>query len=363
MKKTTILLVLLSIIGVCSWIFYFQPQETVSPLARLRRHTSPTLTPTVKPVFQTTSNALFVPYWSFGSKKISTDTFDTLLYFGVSTNTTGIDTDDIGYKKLQQFVDVTPAQSKKLLVIRMINTEVNSKVLDNKTAQQNIIQDSIAIAKKYGFSGIVLDFEIKALAFDSVVRNISQFYTSFSKQVHADNLAFDVTLYGDTFYLSRPYDVKEIGKSADRMYIMTYDFHKAGGDPGPNFPLGGKNTYGYDLQSMISDFGEQVSLEKVIVTFGLFGYDWTVDNKNQAKDIGSPLSFTDIQAKYINSCNEKNCISKRDTTSSETQITFTDEKGDKHIVWFEDPTSMEKKKSFLKTKGLNATGIWAYSYF
>jgi spore germination protein len=360
-KRTAILIGFISIVFVLFAFSFFPTSQTISPLSHLRPKSLPT--PTALPVSQAPSSALFIPYWSFGTQKLSIDTFDTVLYFGVSANTSGVDTQDIGYKKLEQFMHVAPSQSKKLLVVRMIDSEVNSKVLDDKNVQQKIIQQSISLAKDHNFSGIVLDFEIKALAFDSVIRNITQFNQSFARQTHEQNLDFDVALYGDTFYLVRPYDVKAIGKVADHIYIMTYDFHKAGGNPGPNFPLLGKNTYGYDVATMIEDFGEHVSLSKVIVTFGLFGYDWTVDDKNQSNQLGSPLSYTQIQAKYVTHCMEKNCVSKRDPQSFETQITFTDEKGEKHVVWFEDPISMEKKKAFLKTKGLHATGVWAYSYF
>ena len=65
----------------------------------------------------------------------------------------------------------------------MIDSEFNSKLLDDKKLQEKIVQESIALAKQHGFSGIVLDFEINALAFDSVIKNISSFYVLFYKNV------------------------------------------------------------------------------------------------------------------------------------------------------------------------------------
>lgn len=333
----------------------------ISPLSNLPNAVN--MTATITPVSQKTSHAIFVPYWSFTNQPITATPSDTLLYFGISTTTKGVDTDDQGYKKLEQFQKLAPENAKKLLVIRMIDSDVNSKVLDDPSLQEKIISESIETAAAYEFSGIVLDFEIKALAFDSVTRKITDFYTRFSKQTRAKGLQFDVTLYGDTYYRLRPYDVSKIGELADTIYIMTYDFHKSGGNPGPNFPLSGTSTYGYDLERMLTDFAKDVSLEKVVVTLGLFGYDWTVDTKKQSITSGAPLSYLEIKQNYLTDCTEKDCVIKRDEKSSETEITYTDGAGKKHVIWFEDPISVEKKHKFLKTNGLNSTALWAYSYY
>lgn len=360
MKSTAIVFLVLCIGAVAWYLFSFSVTKPLSPLSSGKAFSS--VTPTITSLPQKESTAVFVPYWAFSKKRTLLNN-DTLLYFGISANENGIDTTDAGYKNVAQFNTFSKNAAKKLLVVRMTNSPINSKVLEDKNTQKNIIQESIGIAKRNGFSGIVLDFEIKALAFDSVVKNITQFYTNFATQTHKNNLQFDAALYGDTFYRARPYDVKTIGQQVDNIYIMAYDFHKAGSNPGPNFPLFGKDMYGYDLKNMISDFSKQVPSHKLIVVFGLFGYDWTVDRKNQSVDTGESLSFAEISTKYVARCSQKSCVMKRDSTSAETHISYTDTDGQKHIIWFEDLQSMEKKKAFLSTKGINATGIWAYSYY
>lgn len=358
MKQTAIGLLVFIICALFLYFFFSQQSKTISPLDRIP---FPSEQPTITPVVQERSSSLFVPYWSF-TKAIDTEGFDTILYFGISANANGVDTNDVGYKKLEQFASVVDGK-EKLLVVRMINSESNSKVLDNRKTQQKIIEESIAIATKYGFTGIVFDFEINALAFPSVVSNITNFYKSFYTKAKNANLSFSITIYGDTFYRARPYDMKAIAGFADTIYIMAYDFHKSRGNPGPNFPLFGKETYGYDMESLLDDFSKNIPLEKVTTIFGLFGYDWTVDDKKQSINAGVPLSFAEINKKYLQNCTEKDCVVKRDSTSLETEITYTDEDGGKHVIWFEDLESMKKKKAFLQTKGLNATAVWAYSYY
>jgi spore germination protein len=132
---------------------------------------------------------------------------------------------------------------------------------------------------------------------------------------------------------------------------------------GPNFPLSGKNTYGYDLSSMLEDFSNVVPSEKLVIVFGLFGYDWEVDQKNESVKNGVPLSFIEIKQQFIDTCSEKNCQKSTDVVSQETKIAYSSSDGKPHIIWFEDPRSIAQKKAFLESKGFNATAIWAYSYY
>lgn len=359
MKKIAIIIVVICL-GVVGYQYFFSKAPTRSPLASvLKNDSSPTPTKIVR---QKKSDSIFIPYWSFSTEDIDAADFDNIIYFGIAANTQGIDTNEIGYKKLVQFTNLVP-EKETFLTVRMIDSAVNSKVLDDKNAQRKIIKESIALAKQHGFSGIVFDFEINALAFPSVVSNITDFYKTFYTESKKQNLTFAVTLYGDTFYRARPYDVAEISQYADTVLVMTYDFHKSRGNPGPNFPLSGKNIYGYDIASMLNDFSTQVPKEKLVIVFGLFGYDWEVNGRDEAVKNGVPLSFLEIKQQFIDTCTGKNCQVTKDSISSETKITYTDDQGNPHIVWFETQDSMEKKKTFLRSQGINATSIWAYSYY
>ncbi len=305
--------------------------------------------------------ALFVPYWTL-DEDIQTDA-DRLIYFGVAADEEGIDKSDDGYKNLPDFVSAAGTDTPTLLTIRLIDDDINKKILKDKNAQQAIINESISLAKKYGFEGIVVDFETSALPFDSIIQRISTFSQSFYAAAKKENLYYATTLYGDTFYRSRAYDVKTIAEHADEIMIMAYDFHKSRGNPGPNFPLAGKETYGYDFKTMMQDFLKESKKAKVTVVFGLFGYDWSVDNRGESTAYGKSLSFNLAKKRFLASCEKKACVVKRDPISEETVVSYQDEEGKKHTVWFEDPVSVEKKKAYLDTLGIHSISFWAYSFF
>ena len=102
---------------------------------------------------------------------------------------------------------------------------------------------------------------------------------------------------------------------------MAYDFSKASSGPGPNFPLGGQNIYGYDMGKMADDFLQVVPNQKLGVVFGLFGYDWPVDDKGNAIGQGQPLTDLQIQNKFLNGCSLKDCHIRQDPLSAETEVT------------------------------------------
>lgn len=308
-----------------------------------------------------TRQSLFVPYWSL-SKDIP-NTYDRLLYFGITPTTSGIDTKELGYKRIETFLEKAPPSTTKLLVLRMLDNKDNFDIIENKNNRSKVISETLTTAKDNGFSGVVLDLEIAAIPFDSVTNNISDFIAEFADKAHANNLTFVVATYGDTFFRLRPFDMKKIGSKADEVMIMAYDLHKARGNPGPNFPLSGKDIYGYDLETMIADFSEKVNPKKLTVIFGMFGYDWLVDEKGKAVENGKSLAFIDSKKSFIDTCSFQKCEWKRDEQSGEITVIYIDEDSKKHIVWFEDPSSVARKEDFLKKRGISSFSLWAHSYF
>lgn len=336
------------------WPFVRTFEDTLSPLPTKK------LTKEQR-VLSEEKKVLFVPYWTVGTR-IDDSHVDELLYFGISPDNHGINTADPGYKNLRIFLATTDATKKRLLVVRMLDATINAKVLDDKKLQNEIILDTVALARENGFDGVVLDYELAALSFPGVIQGVTDFVTNFSTQVKKDDLSFGMTIYGDTYYRFRPYNVKELGIHVDEMYVMAYDFHKARGNPGPNFPLQGKETYGYDFTTMVENFSSDVSKNKLTFIFGMFGYDWMVDEKEVSIDLASPLSTAAMQKKFIERCLLADCHVQRDQLSGEMVVRYK-QNATQHIVWFEDHSSVDRKQQFLEEKGLQSVGYWAYSYY
>lgn len=301
---------------------------------------------------------IFVPYWTL-DPELAQAPYDTFIYFGIAADKNGIETEEEGYKNLTKFNSYATGK-QKLLTVRMITTSDNNEILKDTNVQDGIIKETTKIAKNNGFSGIVLDFEMQGLPFESLISNITDFDTRFAKYSQDNKLSFSTLLFGDNYYRIRPYNVRQIGKISDRVYIMSYDFHKARGNPGPTFPFDQKNEYGYDFQTMVSDFSKEVDKSKLTVVLGMFGYDWEVDLDGKSKSQGESKTTLQFE-RFLTRCTSENSCEATGSSSGEN-IKYKD--GDAlHTIWFETYDSAQKKIDHLASWGIYSIAWWAYSFF
>lgn len=314
--------------------------------------------------------SLFVPYWNVPTSKPNLPTvpstrLSTLIYFGITPDETGrIRRDEPGFRTLSSF---SAFNNRSLLTIRMMDESTNRLILEDHARQQTLLADAISIAHSYSFDGILLDLEHSVLPTSDTTNDITRFITSFSQATNASNLDFAIAIYGDTYYRIRPYDTKAIAPLIDQMYIMAYDFHKSYGEPGPNFPLNthhdGLKRYAYSLEKMLADFTKHVPPAKISVLFGVYGYDWSVDDQNRPAKAATARPLSQIQARFYPKCPFSSCTIRTDPASTETNITYTDDSGQKHNLWSETLTSLATKTDFLRSQGVSQIGFWTYGYY
>lgn len=329
---------------------------SVQPVA-----STPSPTPLPTPT-ETKETFLFVPYWAVSPEPLQELPYKNLVYFGVAANKEGLLLEEDGYRRLNTFVE-SAGNKRKLLTIRMINSAENFDVLKDQRSQEKIIREAVSLAKRNNFQGIILNLELSALPFDSLVEQITFFNREFFLESKKEKLNYYVTAYGDSYYRVRPFNMSALSKDSDGIFIMTYDLHKAKGNPGPNFPLKGKEEFGYDIERMLENFSSSVDAKKITIVLGLYGYDWEVDEENNAVSVGKPLSLREAKKTLIENCSYKVCTWERNTSASELQIKYESLDNKKHIVWLEDQESVKRKEDFLNSRGITSFAYWAYSYF
>ena len=305
---------------------------------------------------------LFVPYWTLTDDEPIDTEYDTYLYFGITPDKNGIVAEE-GLQAMERFTESVPDGKRRLLVLRMIDSTINAEVLGDTALQQKIISQTIEQAEENNFQGVVLDLEMNAIPFTSLIEQINTFNKLFFDEVKKSIMEYSLTMYGDVFYRIRPFDMKNLSQNADTVLIMAYDFHKSRGNPGPNFPLAGKAVYGYSMKDLMNDLLRVVPSSKVVIIFGMFGYDWEVDNAGKGVSQGKPVTLKQVTNKFLQGCPYKNCSITRDEQSSETNILYTDDAGQKHSVWFEDTLSSVQKQQYLQTMSIGKYAYWAYTYY
>ncbi|PIR94232.1 hypothetical protein COT97_02465 [Candidatus Falkowbacteria bacterium CG10_big_fil_rev_8_21_14_0_10_39_11] len=350
MKKINTV-IFFSLIVLCGFVWRgFQPDLiNTSP----KEHNVETVLDTVesiKPV-KNVEKSVFIPYWNIRETHSEIEEYDKAIYFGVAPDKNGDLIDDTGFQYIDKFIDVTNASQDKLLTVRMLDIDVNLAVLEDDLVQKNLANNVGKIISDNDFDGVVLDLELSVLPTASVSNQITSFVKSFSEGLkigtvpNRDSPVF-LALYGDTFYRGRPYDVEKLAKYVDGIYIMAYDFHKSRGEPGPNYPLN-------DFKQMIKDFSAIVPRENITVIFGMYGYDWTLGSQGLPLKAAVAVPINEIDTSGANI----------DPKSKEKNITYTDDEGYDHVLWYEDLESSDVKIEYLKSQGIGSVGYWVWGYY
>lgn len=318
------------------------------------------------------SRSIFIPYWSLTDDSLDLSVYDRAIYFGIIPDYGGIDKNEAGYLGIPEFIKITGGK-KKYITLRMIDSDLNNYILENKILQEKIIRETLEIVEQYSVDGVVLDLEISININKDLTSQINNFVQTFYSATIKNYRQFSVAIYGDSFFKGRPFDLNHIGKNSDEILIMAYDLHKSRGEPGPNFPYESGSLYRYNFKKMITDFTEVVPKEKISVIFGMFGYDWLVDEKKRPIRQAEALSLNEIKKKFLEKCEFENCVNKRDLLSKESEVNYIisapapDEQQiyriDYHIVWFEDEESVKVKTDYLREQGIGNISYWAYGYF
>ena len=391
MRKKISLILTVVIIGYGTFLLrsHIQNQQPESTPLQMPKSDNRSIEPFRGDARQT----IFIPYWDLPASPSEGAEYNSLIYFGVSPDASGELNHDAGFKNVSSFIHNTSSDKERLLTVRMLDTEDNLAILGNGSLQSTVVSESVAIAKKFGFDGIVLDLEMGVIPFENTKDSITSFVKLFSEATHTESVTFSLTLYGDTFYRARPYDVREISRYVDQIYIMAYDFHKSRGEPGPNFPLtrqsvstGGlvDHEYGYDFQTMVDDFASVVPREKITVLFGMYGYDWTLGPQGKPLKAATAIPLNEIENGYSDceisvipdlirnpekvtgspiGVGDDMCINYINPTSVEKHIFYADEEGYDHELWYEDEESVSVKIEYLKTQGIGSIGYWVWGYF
>ena len=309
--------------------------------------------------------SIFVPYWASGIDDVTP--YDSYYYFGIVPTKEGKIEDEVGYQKMN-LVATIPEKQKKM-VLRMLDSTVTEILLQDKTAQKTLVSEMRNVLSKNAFSGLILDIEVPFTLKADKKGQITNFVQLICTAVKLDYKTCGILIYGDFSFRNRPYDLKALGDAADTILLMAYDFHKPEGEPGPNFPFarqslgeGESFDYGYDFKQMISDVVSVVPKDKIEVVFGMYGYDWTMNEQGTPLKAAKALTLKEIQAQISN---HKFQITNQSqiSNSKEKNIQYVDEEGRKHIIWYEDEESAAVKTKYLQSQGIWQISFWALSYF
>jgi spore germination protein len=192
---------------------------------------------------------------------------------------------------------------------------------------------ALVLAK--GYDGIDIDYESLSA---SQRANFSAFIGVLADKLHASDRLLSVSVYpkvDDRADWDGPaaQDWRILGKHADRVKIMAYDFHWSTSKAGALTPL--------DWLDRVVTYAESaIPAEKISVALPWYGYDWV-----GTKGVG--VSYSEAMARA-----KANGSAIRRDASGEATFTYGD-----HTVYFQDAASYQAKIDLLARRHPNVKRI------
>ena len=154
---------------------------------------------------------------------------------------------------------------------------LNHQLLANPATSQRFLEQIVAYVEEQGYQGIDLDLEgIK----DEDRGAFSDFVARVAAALHARGKLLTLAIPAKSADVrtgwAGPYDYAELGKHADLILLMTYDYHWAGGEPGSIAPVSWVDKVAAYAKS-------QIPAAKVLLGVAFYAYDWNLSQGGKAR--------------------------------------------------------------------------------
>ncbi|MGA2824660.1 MAG: glycosyl hydrolase family 18 protein [Streptosporangiaceae bacterium] len=219
-----------------------------------------------------------------------------------------------------------------------------ARILHNPALMSRHIAAIVSLADRENYAGIDIDYE-GLHAGDR--QAFSMFITRLAAALHAHGKILSVAVFAktsDAGYGGQNFaqDYAAIGRAADQVRLMAYDYHWNTSAPGPIAPIGW-------VRSVISYARTQIPAARLVLGIPLYGYDWAGDRATNL----TMQQAGQLAAQY-------GATVQYDTASQSPWFRYTDSSGRSHEVWFENPRSLAAKFALARQMGLGGMFLWMY---
>jgi spore germination protein len=204
----------------------------------------------------------------------------------------------------------------------------------------------VALVQRHDYAGVDIDYENlhagDRQAFSTFVRDLAA-------ALHAHGKLLSVAVFAKTSNAGTDprnvaQDYAAIGRVADQVRLMGYDYHWATSPPGPIAPVGW-------IRAVLRYARTQIPASKIILGIPLYGYDWSG---------GHGIAISWLQALRLS--REYHAPPRYNVTSQAPWFSYTDRAGRKHTVWFENEASSRAKFDLAQGAGIAGVYLWMYGY-
>ncbi len=223
--------------------------------------------------------------------------------------------------------------------------EVARQILRHPNHQQRFLDELEHEMAAYGYDGVNLDMENLYLEDRQA---FSQFVKHLSDRLHQSDKRVAVCVAANTGdKRANPwspwFDYRALGQSADRLVIMTYDEHN------PRTAPGAVASYDWTESTIRYALNQGVPSSRILLGVPAYGWDWSSAG-GKAKYTSYPMVLS-IQQQY-------RAKPVWDSLSQSPHLSYTDETGANHNVWYENSYSLRFKLQLVERYNLAGIALW-----
>ncbi len=201
-----------------------------------------------------------------------------------------------------------------------------------------LISNLLDEVNRNGYDGVNIDFELMGSA-------DANLFTNFLQELKNSlgNKTLSVAVFARTSKdrWATPYEYARIGKIADRVVVMAYDYHYATSSAGAVAPL-------WWVKDVVSYMCSCIPREKILLGMPTYGYNWP-QGANAATVTAKKLA--DIMNRY-------QVTADFDQETMSPHYVYWDENGIKHDIWMENEQSLKAKWEQAAASNLGGVSFW-----
>lgn len=250
------------------------------------------------------------------------------------------------------------AQVAPVMVVTNINSNggfdsaLASAILNNTQIQDILINNIITILTDKNYYGVDIDFEY---LYANDRETYIAFLTKLKARLSAINKYLSVAVapkYRDNQQgiLYEAHDYSAIGRIADRVIIMTYEWGYVYGEPMAISPLS-------EVEAVIRYAVTRIPSEKILMGMPNYAYDWKLPWKQG--NVAETLTNTQALERAI----ANGATIQFDQRAQAPYFNYVDANGVSHVVWFDDARSIQSRLNLVTKYNLAGISYWTINNF
>lgn len=298
----------------------------------------------------------WIPFWSSAgedSALAQADLFrEAMPFWFYATSTTGVfahKTPDLAY--------VQALQARGVRVLGTVTDDTTGDgmldILADPERRRAHAATIVDVVERNGLDGIDLDYERAAFAgmsFDqrqAFRSGFSALARRLADRLHTIGAELSITVTAKTsddstsaYYI---YDYAALGRAADQLRIMAYDYHWSGSEPGAIAPLPW-------TEQVVRYAVSVVPPRKVALGVPLYGYDWPL--------YGDGTATARLHTDIVRIQQEHGGVRGWSAEDAAPYLRYRTTAGER-VIWFNNARAVRAKLELAERYGLHGLSFWA----